>query len=56
LHEPAVALADFSATETGLVHIRGETWQARTRVPVRQGQRLRVSRVDGLMLEVTPEE
>jgi membrane-bound serine protease (ClpP class) len=56
LHEPAVALADFSETETGLVHIRGETWQARTRVPVRQGQRLRVSRVDGLMLEVTPEE
>ena len=53
LQEPAVALADFSAT--GLVRIRGETWQARTRLPVRQGQRLRVLRVDGLTLEVTPE-
>jgi membrane-bound serine protease (ClpP class) len=54
LREPAVALADFS--QSGPVRIRGETWTAVTRAPVREGQRLKVLRVQGLTLEVTPEE
>lgn len=53
LHEPAIAMADFE--HAGLVRIRGETWNASTRVPLRSGQRLRVIRVDGLTLEVEPE-
>lgn len=53
LQEPAIAMADFE--HAGLVRIRGETWNASTRVPLRSGQRLRVIRVDGLTLEVEPE-
>jgi membrane-bound serine protease (ClpP class) len=54
LQETAVALADFS--QSGPVRIGGERWNAVTRTPVRQGQRLRVLRVDGLTLEVAPKE
>jgi membrane-bound serine protease (ClpP class) len=53
LHEPAIAMTDFEAA--GLVRVHGEIWQAVTRIPVKEGQRLRVLRVDGLTLEVTPE-
>jgi membrane-bound serine protease (ClpP class) len=52
LHEHAVALGDFA--RNGRVQIRGEIWNAVSRVPVTAGQRLRVLRVDGLTLEVEP--
>jgi len=54
LQETAVALADFS--HSGPVAVHGERWNAVTRAPVRQGQRLRIVRVDGLTLEVIPAE
>jgi len=46
------AVGDF--TDTGHVLVHGELWKARTSVPVRKGQRLRVAAVDGLQLTVTP--
>ncbi len=49
-----VALADFDGE--GRVRIHSESWRARSRTPVRQGQRLRVTAVDGLVLDVEPEQ
>lgn len=54
LRGTAIALEDFEAT--GRVEIHGEIWNAVARAPVRKGQQLRVSRVDGLTLEVEPLE
>lgn len=51
-HAEAVALEDFS-TE-GWVEVRGENWRARSPVPVRRGQRLRIASVQGLLLDVEP--
>jgi len=39
----------------GRVRVRGELWQARCAVPAVAGQRMRVAAVDGLTLEVEPE-
>ncbi len=50
----AVALEDFS--DAGSVQIYGETWNAVAGKPVRRGQRVRVERVEGLTLHVTPED
>ncbi|MDH5821656.1 nodulation protein NfeD [Luteimonas sp. RD2P54] len=50
-HE-AVATRDFSGR--GRVRIRGETWQADCATPVREGQRVRVLALDGLVLRVAP--
>lgn len=47
------ALDDFEAE--GWMRIHGETWRARTRAPVRRGQRLRVRSMDGLILDADPE-
>lgn len=54
LHETAVAIEDFE--ETGFVRIRGELWRGVANAPVRTGQRLRVTRVSGLTIEVAPLE
>lgn len=48
----AIALNDF--TGNGHVRFHGERWNARTSVPVKQGQRLTVVAIDGLTVEVQP--
>ena len=47
------ALEDFEAE--GWMRVHGENWRARTRAPVRRGQRLRVRAIDGLVLDADPE-
>ena len=42
-------------TPTGRIQVRGELWIARCRTPLTAGQRVRVTAVDGLTLEVEPE-
>lgn len=46
------ALDDFDLK--GYIHIHGETWQARTGTPVKKNQQVRVTAVDGLVLQVEP--
>jgi membrane-bound serine protease (ClpP class) len=48
------ALEDFE-TE-GWVRIHSETWKVRSGAPIRRGQRVEVTRVSGLELEVRPLE
>jgi membrane-bound serine protease (ClpP class) len=50
----AEAMSDFSGH--GHVRIYGEQWNAISDAPVKLGQRLRVDRVDGLTLHVSPME
>ena len=38
----------------GWAHVEGERWQVRAAAPLQPGQAVRVTRVDGLMLEVSP--
>ena len=40
----------------GRVRVHGETWSARTVVPLAQGQPVRIRSIDGLTLEVEPAE
>ena len=54
LTEPAIALSDFA--RSGRVRVRGEIWNAIARAPIKEGQRLRIVRIDGLTLEVEPDE
>lgn len=42
-------------TPTGRIQVHGELWFARCRMPLAAGQRVRVTAVDGLTLEVEPE-
>jgi membrane-bound serine protease (ClpP class) len=51
--EVAEAIEDFD--HQGLVRVHGELWTAVSSEPVRAGQRLRVRRVDGLVIQVEPE-
>jgi membrane-bound serine protease (ClpP class) len=51
--EVATALEDFD--REGAVRVHGERWRAQTRTPIRKGQRLRVRKVDGLVLHVEPD-
>jgi membrane-bound serine protease (ClpP class) len=46
-------LADMEGE--GWARVHGETWRVRCRAPLRKGQTIRVTRVDGLVLEVEPE-
>jgi membrane-bound serine protease (ClpP class) len=50
----AVALEDFA--ETGRVRAFSESWQARSPRPVRKGDLLRITAVEGLVLTVEPKE
>jgi membrane-bound serine protease (ClpP class) len=51
---PAVALSDFE--KEGQVFVHGERWLAHTAFPVTEGQSLRITKIDGLSLEVEPHE
>lgn len=53
LDESAIALGDFE--RAGPVRVRGEIWNAVAHEAIKEGQRLRITRVDGLTLEVEPE-
>jgi membrane-bound serine protease (ClpP class) len=46
----AEVLDDFA--ERGLVRLHGEVWQARSRIPLTKGARVRVIRIDDLVLTV----
>lgn len=52
LGSEGVAVADF--TGKGKVRIHGELWQAEATEPVRAGQRVRVTGMEGLKLTVVP--
>jgi membrane-bound serine protease (ClpP class) len=47
------ALEDFSGE--GWARVHGERWKVRARAPVRRGERLRVTAIEGLTLHVVPE-
>jgi membrane-bound serine protease (ClpP class) len=46
------ALADFDGD--GWARVHGEQWKVRTSRPVRRGQKLRVTGMQGLVLSVEP--
>ena len=55
---PAVALADFETRdgmEHGRVRVHGEIWQAESSAPITKGQHLRVTGMNGLVVEVGTE-
>jgi len=54
MHLSAIALTDFE--KEGQVLVRGERWHARASRPVAKGQTLRIRRIEGLSLEVEPQE
>ncbi len=53
LHATAVVAADFSGE--GRVRLSGELWNARSSVPLTAGQRVKVVKMEGLLLWVEPE-
>jgi membrane-bound serine protease (ClpP class) len=48
-------LEDFHGKD-GLARVHGETWRVRSKQPLAKGQKIRVVRIDGLILDVEPEE
>ncbi len=48
----AVALTDFE--DEGIVSVHSEIWSAKTRTPVHKGETVRISGLNGLVLEVEP--
>ena len=54
LNISAQALENFDSF--GHVRLRGERWRARTSQPVRKGQLLKVTAIDGLTVEVEPQD
>jgi membrane-bound serine protease (ClpP class) len=53
LREHAVAIENFETT--GFVRVHGEIWRANSAAPVKEGQRLRIVRIEGLTLDVAPD-
>ena len=51
--EYAEAIEDFE--HQGMVRAHGELWSAVSTEPVRAGQRLRIRKVEGLVIQVEPE-
>jgi len=49
-----IVLQDF--TEEGRIQIHGESWLAKANVPLKRGQSVRVTGIDGLTLHVKPKE
>jgi membrane-bound serine protease (ClpP class) len=47
-----IALSDFD--HEGWIQVHGETWHAKTKNPVKKGQQLRVIKIEGLLLTVSP--
>ncbi len=45
-------LEDFE--QTGLIHIQGETWNARSGTPLKRGEQVKVTAIEGLTLSVEP--
>jgi len=54
LREGAEAVEAFD--RQGSVRVHGEIWNATSRTPIQEGQRLRIIKVQGLTLEVEPEQ
>jgi membrane-bound serine protease (ClpP class) len=54
LGKAAEVLEDFE--KSGVVFINGERWNARTTDAVKRGDKVRVAKINGLVLEVTPLE
>ena len=52
LGDSGEVLADFAGEGWATVH--GETWRVRSPVALAQGQQVRVTRIDGLTLDVEP--
>ena len=50
---PGEVLADFTGEGWATVH--GETWRVRSALPLTQGQQVRVTRIEGLTLDVEPQ-
>lgn len=48
----AEVLNDFN--NSGLVHVHGENWSAHTEVPLQAGQKVKITKLDGLTLWVEP--
>jgi membrane-bound serine protease (ClpP class) len=48
------ALEDFA--DEGWVRVHDENWRAHSAMSLRRGQRVRVTRIEGLMLSVEPEQ
>jgi membrane-bound serine protease (ClpP class) len=47
-------IADFQGE--GWAHLHGETWRVRSREPMKTGQRVTVRSIDGLTLDVVPDQ
>lgn len=54
LGQVAEALDDFE--HNGVVFINGERWNAHSEVPVNKGDKLRVTKIQGLVVDVAPTE
>ncbi|HEX7952489.1 MAG TPA: nodulation protein NfeD [Burkholderiales bacterium] len=47
-------IEDFA--REGWVHVHGENWKARSAVPLKGGEKVRVIAIDGLVLDVAPDD